>query len=191
MPFAAFAERRKSWPSAAIVCAAGAGLAAGLFANVGRKMVVQGLSATHGSWDKGLKAEHRAVLKIFDKLEQTDEEQEAKRLLLLAQLKHALSKHAYEEENIVYPAMREHGQVQEADELVHDHGYVKQYLFELGETPSSASGWAVKLGDFRRSIEDHVRREEEELFPRLREALGKEGNAHVTAAVNKAGFMAA
>ena len=45
--------------------------------------------------------------------------------------------------------------------------------------------------DFRRELEKHIRSEEEELFPKLRNALGDAGNAHVTSVMNKAGFAAA
>ena len=177
--------------STALVGAIAAGFAAGLAANVGRKALVQGITAAHGSWDEGLKAEHRLTMKIFDAIEQTSPDQIRKRGILLTQLAHALSKHAFEEENIVYPAMRQHGQIEAADELVHDHGYVKQNLFDLAEMDKGDPAWIEKVRKFRAEIEQHVAREEDELFPALREALGDKGNAHVTAMMNKAGFAAA
>jgi len=176
---------------AAVVGAAAAGLIVGLAANFGRKAVVQGMTAAQGEWDEGLKAEHRATLKIFDAIEATSEKQRTRRKMFLMQLKHALGKHAFEEENVVYPAMRDHGQVAAADELVHDHGYVKQYLFDLSELSPSDPAWIAKVREFRRDLEKHIRSEEEELFPRLRAALGDEGNDHVTSVMNKAGFAAA
>lgn len=176
---------------AALVAAAAAGLAVGLAANFGRKAIVQAPTAAKGDWDEGLKAEHKATLKIFDAIEATDEKNTLRRQMLLIQLKHALSKHAFEEENVVYPAMRDHGQVEAADELVHDHGYVKQYLFDLSEMQPSDPAWIAKVRAFRADIEKHIRSEEEELFPKLKEALGDEGNAHVTSVMNKAGFAAA
>lgn len=111
--------------------AAAAGFVVGLAANFGRNAVVQGITAAQGEWDDGLKAEHRLTLRLFDAIEKTDATQTWKRGMLLTQLKHALGKHAFEEENVVYPAMRDHGQVEDADQLVHDHGYVKQYLHDL------------------------------------------------------------
>ena len=176
---------------AALLAAAAAGLADGLAANFGRKAIVQAPTAAKGDWDEGLKAEHRATLKIFDAIEATEEKNTLRRQMLLIQLKHALSKHAFEEENVVYPAMRDHGQVEAADELVHDHGYVKQYLFDLSEMQPSDPAWIAKVRAFRADIEKHIRNEEEELFPKLKTALGDEGNAHVTSVMNKAGFVAA
>jgi iron-sulfur cluster repair protein YtfE (RIC family) len=183
-------NRGISGQGAAIAAAVG-GLAIGLMANVGRKAVMQGMDASYGDWDDVLKAEHDATIMIFDKIAQTDETQLTKRKMLLMQLKHALDKHAHEEENVVYPAMRENGLTEEADQLNHDHGYVKQYLFELTEMLPSDPAWLPKVDEFRERLEEHVREEENELFPKLKDQLGDEGNAHVTAAMNKEGFKLA
>lgn len=174
----------------AVIGAAVAGLAVGLVANLGRKAVVQGMTAA-GNWSDGLKAEHEATLKIFDLIEETNETQTTKRKMLLTHLKHALGKHAFQEENVVYPVMREHGLEEEADHLNHDHGYVKQFLFELTELAPDQPGWIAKVREFRDRLEEHIHEEEDELFPKLETALGEKGNAHVTAAMNKEGFKVA
>lgn len=175
----------------AFIGAAAIGVAAGLAANLGRKAAVQGVTAAAGDWIEGLKAEHRMTLKIFDTLEKTDESQVKRRGMLLMQLKHALGKHAFQEENVVYPAMRQHGQTEAADGLNHDHGYVKQYLFELTEMPRADPAWLTKVRAFRADLEKHIREEEDVLFPSLHAALGKDGNKHVTLAMNKEGFKLA
>src|SRR3546814_20361475 len=46
-------------------------------------------------------------------------------------LKHALAKHAIEEENAIYPALRDAGQRDGAEELIREHGDVKHYLYDL------------------------------------------------------------
>lgn len=170
---------------------AAAGVIAGLAVNFGRKLAVQSVTAMAGEWIEALAAEHRATLEIFDALEQTDETQKPRRTTLLAQLKHALVKHAVQEENVIYPAMRQHGLTDAADGLNHDHGYVKQFLFELTELPRSSPEWHSKLVAFRREIERHMREEEEVLFPRLRAQLSQEASDHLTIAMNKEGFKAA
>lgn len=68
---------------------------------------------------------------------------------------------------------------------------MKQYLFDLSEMQPSDPAWIAKVRAFRADIEKHIRNEEEELFPKLKTALGDEGNAHVTSVMNKAGFVAA
>ena len=58
-------------PVAFGAAAAAAGVLAGIAATVGRKAAVQGMAAMTGNWDEMLKAEHQAVLALFDKLEAT------------------------------------------------------------------------------------------------------------------------
>ena len=174
-----------------IIGAAVAGLAVGLAANIGRKAVVQGMTSAKGDWAEGLKAEHKATLTIFDLIESTTEQHAGKRTILLTQLKHALSKHAFQEENVVYPAMREHGLTDEADHLNHDHGYVKQFLFELTEMERDDPAWIGKVKEFRSELMKHMDEEETTLFPKLHSALGETGNKHVTTQMNKEGFKLA
>src|SRR3954469_724537 len=67
-----------AWPgnqTGMIAAAVVAGAAVGLAANLGRKMVVQGLGASAGDWADMLAAEHKAVLALFDKLEATEDSQ--------------------------------------------------------------------------------------------------------------------
>jgi hemerythrin-like domain-containing protein len=168
---------------------AAAGIATGLVANLLRKAVVQAPTVLAGSWDKALAAEHAAALKIFDLLEKTDEKATGRRSFL--QLKHAISKHAFQEENVVYAMMRDQGLTEGADHLNHEHGYVKQYFFDLTEIPKDNAAWLPKLKEFRGMIEKHMREEEDDLFPKLREQLSDEQNKHITLAMNKEGLKLA
>lgn len=177
--------------SSKMMTAAVGGLVVGLMANAGWKVVTQLMDARNGAWDEILTAEHDATLMIFDKIEETTSENTMKRKLHLMQLKHALSKHAHEEENVVYPTMREFGLAEEADDLNRDHGYVKQFLFELEKMDAADPAWMTKLKEFRTQIEEHMRQEEDELFPKLRERLDEAGKKTVTAALNKEGMAAA
>ena len=91
-----------SWgDSGALIGAAVAGAAIAVAANMGRKAMMQGISAAAGDWDEVLAAEHDAALMIFDKLLATDDSQTFKRTMLLKKLTHALDKHAHEEEHVV------------------------------------------------------------------------------------------
>ncbi|WP_022683891.1 hemerythrin domain-containing protein [Sphingobium bisphenolivorans] len=165
----------------------GASLA--LLSMVGRKLAVQAPTALAGDWDKALAAEHRATLLLFDKLRQS--EAGAKRTMMLTQLKHALGKHAMEEENAVYPAMRSVGMTKEADALNGDHGYVKQYLYELSDLLKDDVAFKGKLAAFRNDIEKHMRQEEDELFPRLKHALDGQATSKLTRRMNQEGLKLA
>lgn len=174
-----------------IAGAAAGGAALGLLAMLGRKAVVQAPTALAGNWDEALAAEHAAVRKVFDQLEATDENATTKRNLLLAHLKHALMKHAVEEENVIYPALREAGQRDAADALTREHGYVKQYLYDLENMPTASPDWIAKVRQFRAEIEAHMQEEEMRLFPVLRAQLSEERNKTLTLAMNKEGFKVA
>lgn len=178
-------------PVAIGAAAAAAGVLAGIAATVGRKVAVQAVSGMAGDWFDALKAEHQATMLLFDKLQATTDAQTAKRATLLAQLKHALGKHAFEEENVVYPALRDAGEKEEADRLSHDHGYVKQYLYDLENMARNDPRWLSKVADFRRDLEKHVREEEDRIFPGLRLRLSEDQNAKVTVAMNREGYKLA
>jgi hemerythrin superfamily protein len=168
--------------------AAVAGAAVGLAANVGRKLLVQAMSGATGDWADALKTEHEMTLAIFDKIEATDDSQTMMRSHLLMKLKYALTKHALEEENVIYPALRQANETEEADDLTSDHGYVKTYLYELENLPKDDPQWLARVRDFRTMIEEHMREEENDIFPRLREKLSDEQNAKLSAMMNKEGF---
>ncbi|MFD1612130.1 hemerythrin domain-containing protein [Sphingomonas tabacisoli] len=175
----------------AMIGAAAAGMAVGLMANLGRKAAVQAPTFMAGDWDEALKAEHKATMALFDAMQATTERNTTKRSMLLMQLKHALAKHALEEENAVYPALRDAGQKEEADHLNHDHGYVKQFLYDLENMPKDSPAFLAKVAEFRSAVEEHVREEEDTIFPKLKAKLSPEANKALTAAMNKEGFKLA
>jgi len=170
---------------------AAAGLTVGLAANVVRKIFVQAPTFAAGEWDEALAAEHQMTLKLFDQIEKTEDSHKVRRALLLTQIGHALAKHAIEEENAVYAALRVHNQVAEADRLHGDHGYVKQYLFELGGMETDHPQFLPKIRDFRTMLETHMREEEEKVFPKLRRLLSEEESAKLTKAMNMEGLKIA
>lgn len=174
-----------------IAGAAGAGMAMGVLAMIGRKIAVQAPTYLAGDWDEALAAEHKAVLALFDALEATASTDKSKRSLLLAQMKHALAKHALQEENVIYPALREAGEKDAADALNKEHGYVKQYLYELENMPNESTGFLPTVARFRADIEKHMREEEDTLFPSLKAGLSEARNKQLTMAMNKEGFKLA
>jgi hemerythrin superfamily protein len=182
-----------SWTDSAgpIIAAGLAGAAFGLAANYGRKALMQGLEAAAGDWDEILTAEHETALGIFDKMLATDETQTFKRKMLLMKLTHALDKHAHAEEMVVYPALREANEAGDADRLENEHGYVKTYLYELGQMEPDARNWLEKVREFRAEVAEHATFEEKEVFPRFKNEMDDEQNDKITSLVNKDGFWMA
>lgn len=177
--------------AAGLAGAAVAGLMTGLAVNLGRKAAVQAPSALAGDWLEALKLEHRLALGLFDRLQATEDTATARRTALLKQLRHALGKHAFTEENVIYPALRDWGDKADADKLNHDHGYVKQYLYELEAIENGSPAFLERLAAFRAELEAHIREEEDAIFPPLHAGLGEQGNAKVTALANREGFRLA
>jgi DUF438 domain-containing protein len=171
----------------------GAGIGAGLalLGAAGRKFAVQAPTILASEWDKALALEHKMTLALFDKLRDTSPGAHGRRSMLLTQLKHALGKHAMEEENAVYTAMRVAGMREEADALNDDHGQVKQYLYELTDLTRDHTAFQAKLAQFRRDIEEHIRREEQDLFPRLKQAISEKENSTLTRRMNQEGLKLA
>ena len=182
-----------SWGDSAapVLGAALAGVAIGMAANYGRKFIMQGMEASIGDWDEILAAEHDMALAIFDKMLATDETQTFKRKMLLMKLTHALDKHAHQEEMVVYPALREANEAADADHLEGEHGYIKTFIFELNEMGPDASNWLEKVREFRQLVSSHAHMEEEQVFPRFKQDMDEEQNAHITSLVNRDGFWMA
>ncbi len=180
-----------SWGKAnagALAGAALAGAAIGFAANMGRKLLTQGMSASAGDWDQVLATEHDAVMAIFDKMLATDESQTFKRGMLLMKLTHALDKHAHEEEMVVYPALREANEAHDADALEGEHGYVKTFIYELNQMGTDAPNWLEKIREFKALVQKHSKMEEEQVFPAFKERMSEEQNAKITSLVNRDGF---
>ncbi len=181
-----------SWGSAGVIAGAALGGAAlAVAANLGRKLAVQGISATKGNWAASLAAEHDMVLALFDKVLATDESQTTKRKILLMQIGHALDKHAYAEEHVVYPALRQANARVDAEQLEAEHGEVKTFLYRLLNLSAETPEWIETVREFRTALSSHIRMEEDEVFPRLRSEIDDELDARITHEVNKAGFLMA
>lgn len=173
----------------AIAGAALGGAALAMAANLGRKFLTQAFTGGGGNWAETLAAEHDSVLMLFDRMLDTDESQATQRKMLLMKLGYALDKHAYAEEHVVYPALREANETADAEELETEHGQVKEFLYRLNHMATDDPAWIGTVREFRSSVEAHARMEEEQVFPRLRGEIDDELDARITKEVRKAEFM--
>lgn len=181
----------RSGSAGRLAAAAVAGAAVGLAANLGRKFVVQGIAGASGDWAETLANEHLLVLALFDKIEATNDDQVTARTHLLTKVKNALGKHAIEEENVIYPALRDSNSTHDADALNAEHGYVKTYLYELENMDAGTSAWLAKIRDFRAMLQKHMQMEEREVFPALKRQLTDEQNARLFHAMSREGMKLA
>jgi hemerythrin superfamily protein len=175
----------------AVAGAAAAGLIAGIAIDAGRKAVTQAAEAMTGDWFDALKAEHLTILELFDDLEATADEETSKRKRIANRIKAAVDKHAFEEESVIYPAIRLGESDELAKRLVLEHAEVKTLLYELDGTEPDSMGFMKTARALRRALEEHIRDEEDEIFPRLRERLTPEADAKLTGLMHKAGVKLA
>ena len=122
-----------------------------------------------------LKADHKKVAGIFEKLEPTTERGVKTREQLFAQLKNELDLHARIEEEIFYPALKEADETHDVVlEGYEEHAVVKRLLRELDELSKDDETWGAKLKVLQENVEHHVEEEEGEMFPSARKVLSAE-----------------
>lgn len=171
----------------AVAGAAAVGLIAGLVADRGRKVMTQAAEGLAGDWVDVLKAEHLMLFELFDRLEATAPNETGKRTRILMKIKQALTKHTVQEENVVYPALAKADPSGAAAKLFAEHADVKIALYELEVMEKNDLQWMPKARSLRHSIEEHARREEDVVFPALRNRLSEEDSSKLTALMLKEG----
>jgi len=154
--------------------AVGAGIIIGLATSLGRKVAVQASTGLNRDWDEVLQLEHRAVEALFQKILETDDRDTGKRTALLAKIKHALMKHAIEEENAIYPALQRIDAQNSEDELFSDHADIKKALYDLDRMDKADAVFLTRIRDLQSLIDSHVQMEEGDLFPRLKKSMSAE-----------------
>lgn len=169
----------------------GSAAAVGVIVGVGLarsgRMAFRASSRLHGDWRGHLKAEHRVVRKLLKAMTHADFEAPARRAALLEKVSELLTRHAVEEENAVYPAVSGMGEEAEAGQLVDDHAEIKTLLRELQAMAPEDPMWRDKARALRKVFDEHVRKEEDEVFPRLSQSLGDSENEKLTKLVQREG----
>ena len=123
-----------------------------------------------------LKADHKKVAGILEKLDSTTERGVKTREELFTQLKTELDVHTRIEETIFYPALEQADETRDITlEAFEEHRLVKQLLGELESMDKSEEEWTAKFTVLKENIEHHVEDEEGKMFPKARKVLGEEG----------------
>lgn len=116
--------------------------------------------------------DHRRALDLVKRMQATDDVDTRERVRLLGELRRELTRHAAVEEYVFYPAFRQNPEnARKAAELSAEHAEVKTLLYELELTPRSDSRWSLVAGDLARLLGAHMKREEEDVFPRQKASL--------------------
>jgi hemerythrin-like domain-containing protein len=123
-----------------------------------------------------LKADHKKVAGILEKIDETTERAVKTREELFTQLKTELDTHTRIEETIFYPALEEVDETRDITlEAFEEHKVVKTLLSELESMGKDQEEWTAKFTVLKENIEHHVEEEEGEMFTKARKVLGEEG----------------
>jgi hemerythrin superfamily protein len=150
-----------------------------------KKAAVATSTAMSGDWLEVLSAERRRMERLFKQIEGTSDDQAAKRARLLDALSAALTKHALQKENVIYPALRASDQGAASTHLAAELFEIKTYLYELDRLPKDDARWMRKLVALKHLVEEHMREEEETVFPPFHDSLPESENQRLTRAMNR------
>ena len=116
-----------------------------------------------------LKADHDKVKKMLAEGESTTERGEKTRTELFETIKAELSIHERIEEEIFYPALKEHPKAKDIVlEGYEEHHVVDEIMGELEATDVTDETWGAKFTVMKENIEHHIEEEEGEMFDQAR-----------------------
>ena len=161
------------------------GVVAGLAVGRARQMTTRAGMALHGDWEKQLKREHRGVRRLVKAMAESDIGEAPRRAALLGELAETLTRHAVEEENVIYPALRAVGAGDAVRGLLADHAGMKTMIRRLEETSLEDPGWQEKAKALKALVYRHVLQEERDMFPLLHDGGDPDANEKLTKLVRR------
>ena len=117
-----------------------------------------------------LKADHKVVSGLFQKVKATQEDSE--KAELFEQIRQELEVHTHIEEAIFYPKLIADGDEELQDitkEGIEEHHQVKMFLREIGNLTDESDKLDPKLTVLMEDVEHHVMEEEGEMFKMVEE----------------------
>jgi hemerythrin-like domain-containing protein len=119
-----------------------------------------------------LKDDHDKVKKMLAEGEETTERAEKTRAEVFAKLKEEMLIHERIEEEIFYPALKEHPKAREIVlEGFEEHHVVDEIMGELEATDVTDEQWGAKFKVMKENIEHHIEEEEGEMFKQARQVF--------------------
>ncbi len=127
-----------------------------------------------------LKADHKAVKELFKQVEETSERAKAQLQRLGDQICAELTVHTQIEEEVFYPAVQERtqrGHKEEKDmvlEAYEEHAAAKKVIEDVRATEPGDDSYKPKIKTLSEMIDHHVKEEEHELFPSVKELFDED-----------------
>lgn len=111
-----------------------------------------------------LKQQHQEVDELFDRIQQADADE---RITLLGQISEKLTLHATIEERHFYPFCMRMGIQDMVDHSLQEHAEVKQLIADILQMKRHDPRLMQDTMKLMKSVKEHVKEEENMLFPRL------------------------
>ena len=119
-----------------------------------------------------LKDDHDDVKKLLEKADDTTERAIKTRAALLHEIGVKLTAHEKIEEEIFYPALKEHPKAKDIVlEGYQEHHVVDLLMAELKDLDEDDETWGAKFAVMKENIEHHIEEEEGEMFTKARAAF--------------------
>jgi len=122
-----------------------------------------------------LKEDHKKVKKMLAQLESTTERGVKTREELFTRVKQELVVHEAIEEEIFYPALKEHPKTKEiALEGYEGHHVVDTVMAEIEGVAYDDEKWGAKFTVMKENLEHHIEEEEGEMFKKARQVFDRQ-----------------
>ena len=124
------------------------------------------MSARRSSVFEKLVQDHRIVEKRLSEIERTVDKDAALREQLFKELQVMLEVHETFEEEVLYPEIDQIPQIVSMIGNAYEaHAEFDTIMRELSDSPVTDDEWMRRIGELKEMVREHVRMEEESLFP--------------------------
>ena len=121
---------------------------------------------------KLLKDDHKKMKDLLEEVDETTDRAVKTREELLGKIRSELTVHEAIEEEIFYPALKDHPKAKDVVlEGYEEHHAVDVLLEELTGVPFDDERWKPKMTVIKENIEHHIEEEEDEMFEKARSIL--------------------
>ncbi|MFE5628280.1 hemerythrin domain-containing protein [Streptomyces sp. NPDC056543] len=122
-----------------------------------------------------LREDHETVERLFKRFEKTDDDDLAERRAIADEVIEELTVHAWIEEQVFYPAARDAAPdtTDHILESIEEHHAVVWMLSELKTMDPADERFKAKMSVLMENVRHHVEEEEQEWFPDVRKAMGR------------------
>lgn len=122
-----------------------------------------------------LREDHKQIRKLFREFEKAGDDANATRGRLIDKIIEALTVHTYIENECMYPEVRKLVPDLEDDilESYEEHHVADVLVFELSLMKPEDERFTAKASVLIENVDHHIDEEEQEWFPKVREALGR------------------